>query len=90
MQNYPVGKELMIIILDYFRFDFPIVTCLLLAFIFWVFRVIKVVYNVFLYLEIRSFYSTALKISSVSVFFYLEIRSFYSTALKISSVSSSI
>lgn len=46
------------------RFDFPIIFCLLMAFIFWLFRVLKVIYNIFLYYEIRSFYLTALKISA--------------------------
>ncbi|XP_052802258.1 autophagy-related protein 9A-like [Mya arenaria] len=45
------------------RFDAPIILCLLVAGAFWLFRVIKVLYNIFLYYEIRSFYLTALKIS---------------------------
>ncbi|XP_023932449.1 autophagy-related protein 9A [Lingula anatina] len=38
--------------------------CLLVAAVFWVLRLIKVVYNVLKYWEIRAFYLTALKISA--------------------------
>ncbi|XP_067650606.1 autophagy-related protein 9A-like [Haliotis asinina] len=49
------------------RFDFFIIVCLVIASIFWVFRLIKVVYNIFKYLEIRSFYLSALKISTTDL-----------------------
>ncbi|KAH3716327.1 autophagy-related protein 9A-like [Dreissena polymorpha] len=45
------------------QFDAPIVFCLLVAAAFWLFRLVKVIYNIFLYFEIRSFYQTALKIT---------------------------
>lgn len=45
-------------------FDFPITVSLVVALIFWLFRVVKVTYNIFQYFEIRSFYLTALKISA--------------------------
>jgi len=51
----------------YCSFDFPIILCLLVAGAFWLFRVVKVVYNIFLYYEIRAFYNTALRISPVSI-----------------------
>ncbi|KAK3105011.1 hypothetical protein FSP39_015123 [Pinctada imbricata] len=44
--------------------DFSIVVCILVAMVFWVFRLIKVAYNIFKYTEIRSFYVYALKISA--------------------------
>ncbi|KAK3580575.1 hypothetical protein CHS0354_002669 [Potamilus streckersoni] len=46
------------------KFDFMLSACLLVALVFWILRVVKVVFNVFKYLEMRSFYITALKISS--------------------------
>lgn len=38
------------------------VMCILVASAFWVFRLLKVIYNIFKYTEIRSFYNSALKI----------------------------
>jgi len=52
-----------------FSFDFGIVVCLLVAMVFWLFRFVKVAYNIFKYTEIRAFYLYALRITSVS--FYL-------------------
>ncbi|XP_071154798.1 autophagy-related protein 9A-like [Mytilus edulis] len=49
------------------RFSFGIIVCMLVAFAFWVFRTLKVIYNVFKYTEIRSFYNNALKITAVEL-----------------------
>lgn len=49
------------------EFDFGITVCLLVAFAFWVFRLIKVLYNIFKYWEIRSFYLTALHITTTDL-----------------------
>ncbi|KAL3831621.1 hypothetical protein ACJMK2_023354 [Sinanodonta woodiana] len=46
------------------KFDFILSLCLLVALVFWILRVVKVVFNVFKYMEMRSFYLTALNISS--------------------------
>ena len=51
----------------FYRFSFGIVVCILVAFTFWIFRLLKVIYNIFKYTEIRSFYNNALKITSVSI-----------------------
>ena len=45
------------------RFDASVVVCLLLAGAVWLFRVVKVLYNMVLYWEMRAFYTSALKIS---------------------------
>ncbi|XP_078320692.1 autophagy-related protein 9A-like isoform X2 [Crassostrea virginica] len=49
------------------EFDFGITVCLLVALAFWIFRTIKVLYNIFKYSEIRSFYLTALHISTAEL-----------------------
>ncbi|XP_056007904.1 autophagy-related protein 9A-like isoform X2 [Ostrea edulis] len=49
------------------QFDFGIVVSLLVASTFWLFRLIKVLYNIFKYWEIRSFYLTALNISTTDL-----------------------
>ncbi|XP_064647914.1 autophagy-related protein 9A-like [Lineus longissimus] len=41
-----------------------IVICLIIALVFWMFRFIKIIYNVFRYSEIRAFYINALKITA--------------------------
>ncbi|KAK6166142.1 hypothetical protein SNE40_022905 [Patella caerulea] len=46
------------------RFDFTLIVCLIIAAAFWLLRLVKVVYNIFKYYEIRSFFLTALKISA--------------------------
>ncbi|XP_060575808.1 autophagy-related protein 9A-like [Ruditapes philippinarum] len=48
-------------------FTSTIIFCLIVAAAFWLFRVLKVIYNVFLYYEIRSFYHTALKITATDL-----------------------
>lgn len=45
------------------RMDPIVVVCLLVAFFFWIFRVLKMIYMVFKYLEMHAFYTQALKIS---------------------------
>lgn len=49
------------------QFDFGIVFCLLVAIAFWFFRTLKVLYNIFKYWEIRSFYLTALHICTTDL-----------------------
>lgn len=49
------------------RFSFGIIMCILVACAFWIFRLLKVVYNIFKYTEIRSFYNNALKITSTEL-----------------------
>ncbi|XP_064613606.1 autophagy-related protein 9A-like [Liolophura sinensis] len=46
------------------RFHFGLVLCLLVATVFWLLRVVKVIYNIFKYFEINTFYKGALKIST--------------------------
>ncbi|XP_074659348.1 autophagy-related protein 9A-like [Tubulanus polymorphus] len=48
-------------------FNPMIVICLLIALVFWILRVIKVIYNIFKYCEIRAFYLYALKISAADL-----------------------
>ena len=48
-----------------------------MAFIFWLLRAVKVLYNIFLYYEIRSFYATALKISAVSLYYVKFAKLFF-------------
>ncbi|XP_045169855.2 autophagy-related protein 9A-like [Mercenaria mercenaria] len=48
-------------------FTSTIIFCLIVATAFWLFRVLKVIYNIFLYFEIRSFYNTALKITATDL-----------------------
>ncbi|XP_022242594.1 autophagy-related protein 9A-like [Limulus polyphemus] len=45
-------------------FSPTIVICLLVSLVFWLLRVVKVVYHFFQYMEIRAFYSSALKITA--------------------------
>lgn len=45
-------------------FSPTIVFCLLVSLVFWLLRVVKVVYHFFQYMEIRAFYSSALKITA--------------------------
>ncbi|XP_033762033.1 autophagy-related protein 9A-like [Pecten maximus] len=49
------------------QFDFGIVLSLLVALVFWMFRLIKVIYNIVKYTEIRSFYIHALNISAAEL-----------------------
>lgn len=46
------------------NFSGILVVCLIVAALFWLFRFIKVLYNLFKYLEMRAFYTQALKITS--------------------------
>ncbi|ESP03176.1 hypothetical protein LOTGIDRAFT_137839 [Lottia gigantea] len=49
------------------RFDFTLIVCLIIASVFWLLRLVKVIYNVFKYSEIRSFFLSALNISAVDL-----------------------
>jgi autophagy-related protein 9 len=43
--------------------------CLSVALVFWILRLISVVYHLFQYWEMRSFYQTALHISKMLIYF---------------------
>ena len=49
----------------HFSLDPFIIICLIIAFVFWILRLIKVIYNIFKYFELRSFFVNALKLTSV-------------------------
>ena len=49
-----------------------VIVCLLVAFFFWIFRVLKMIYMVFKYLEMHAFYTQALKISLVGHMFFTQ------------------
>ena len=50
----------------YYSMEPAIVVCLVIAFIFWLIRVARIVIHFFKLLEIRAFYKNALRISEVS------------------------
>ena len=54
-----------------FLFRMPLLTslCLLLSMIYWFYRLLRAMYNLFTYFNIRSFYAQALDIQPVSRFF---------------------
>ena len=54
-----------------FSFNPALVICLVIALLFWLLRLIKVIYNIFKYMEIKAFYTYALKISAVSSLSFL-------------------
>ncbi len=49
------------------RFDSGVIICITIAMLFWCFRFIKFLYNLFKYLETRAFYTQALNISAAEL-----------------------